>query len=91
MLFYTNSNTLMYFVFPYMRIRLKIEGIEGNRSLGAGKLAEIRRRSHWPSFLPTSPRVRSGFSGLSCSRLGSIFWIFFQIFSPPPHTDEKVN
>ena len=35
---------------PYMRIRHKIEGIEGNRPLRTEKFAEIKRRSHWPSF-----------------------------------------
>ena len=48
----------------------KIEGIEGNRPLKRGKFSEIRRRSHWPSVLPMSSRVRLGFGRLPCSRSG---------------------
>ena len=78
-----------------------INGFAENRSQsneidpwGRGKFAEIRRRSHWPSFLHTSSRVRSGFGGLPYSRSGlperqpsiigdcEFFGYFFQIYSP---------
>ena len=64
--FYADGFVVTY----YMRISHKIKGIEGNRPQGQGKFAEIRRRSHWPSFLPTSSRFQSGFGGLPCSRTG---------------------
>ena len=72
----------------------KIEGIEGNRLLRAGKIRRNPTTIALTVFFPTSSRVQSCFGGLSCRRSGrferrpsmiddcAFFKYFFQIFSP---------
>ncbi len=65
-----NSMLMVFFLTPYLRIRLESKESKEIDPFGRGKFAEIRRRSCWPIFLPMSSRVRSSFSGLPCSRSG---------------------